>query len=637
MTDHNASEHPTPEQKTSFPSPDMQAMAATWTRNLADYAKSTTSEAKLPNLERLVMNLARIIERSQQLVRRFISNQLDKDINFHIPDPDIVSKAFVELGRRMLAEPDTLVNAQIDFWRDWMMLWQTAIQQATGQTTEPFIKPDPNDKRFKDKAWSEIFIFDFIKQSYLLVARHLHRTVISVEGLDAKTAHKVDFFTQQFIDAMSPTNFAMTNPQVIKATLESGGENLLRGLANLLDDLERGEGKLRIKMSRPDVFELGVNIAVTPGKVIYQTELMQLIQYQPTTATVYQRPLLIIPPWINKFYILDLRPDNSFVRWATDQGFTVFVTSWVNPDERLQEVDFDTYISDGILAALDAITKATGESQINAIGYCIGGTLLCSTLAYLSVKNDHRIISATCLTTLLDFSDVGQMAVFVDEEQFHHVAKGMEIKGYLDSYHMAGVFNMLRANDLIWHFVINNYLMGKEPFPFDLLYWNADTTRMPKRMHRFYLRHMYLDNKLRVPGGIVLLGTRIDLGKIKVPMYFLSAKDDHIAPWKSTYANTHLVGGEVRFVLGASGHIAGVVNHPNAKKYNYWTNETLPYVPDEWLQSAIAHQGSWWPDWLAWIQTYAGSKTIPARIPGDGELTPIEDAPGSYVKVRSNI
>jgi polyhydroxyalkanoate synthase len=375
---------------------------------------------------------------------------------------------------------------------------------------------------------------------------------------------------------------------------------------------------------------------VTPGKVVYQTQLMQLLQYNPSTDKVFKHPLLIIPPWINKYYILDLRPENSLVKWATDQGFTVFVISWINPDERLAEMGFEHYLSEGTLAALDAIEQATGEREVNAVGYCIGGTLLFCTLGYLAATKNKRIRSATALTTLLDFTKVGELSVFIDEKQFAHIDKGMERRGFLEGYHMAGVFTLLRANDLIWSFVIRNYLMGEEPFPFDLLFWNADSTRMPKAMHTFYLRNMYLDNKLKDPGGVSFLGVPIDLGEIKTPVFFLSTKEDHIAPWRSTYAGTRLPGGPVQFVLGESGHIAGVINPPAAKpKYGYWTHERLAATPDEWLENAERHTGSWWPHWLEWIKPHAGPQNVPARVPGDGKLKPLEDAPGSFVRVMS--
>ncbi len=476
-------------------------------------------------------------------------------------------------------------------------------------------------------------MFDFIKQSYLLSARYVQDVVTHVDGLDPKTAQKVDFYSRQFVDAMSPSNFLFTNPEVLRKTAESGGENLLKGLNNLLTDLERGKGQLRIKMTDTEAFKFGENIAITPGKVVYQNDLMQLIQYAPATDKVLKRPLLIGPPWINKFYILDLRPRNSFVRWAVSQGHTVFIISWVNPDEHLAEKSFGDYMTEGYLAALDAIEQATGEREVNAIGYCLGGTLLASTLAWMAAKGDDRIKSATFFVTMMDFHEAGELGVFIDEEQLKSLEDKMNQRGYLEGSEMATTFNMLRANDLIWSFVVNNYLLGNEPFPFDLLYWNSDSTRMPARMHSFYLRKMYQENLLAQPGGITLNGEAIDLGRIRTPSYFLSTREDHIAPWKSTYRGTQLLGGEKRFVLAASGHIAGVVNPPDSGKYNHWINTDLPPDAESWFQGATEMAGSWWPDWQRWI-TALDKTQVKARKPGDGKLKPIEDAPGSYVAVR---
>jgi len=405
-------------------------------------------------------------------------------------------------------------------------------------------------------------------------------------------------------------------------------------LSNLLTDLEQGKGKLRIKMTDMDAFTLGENIGVSPGKVVYQNELMQLIQYTPTTEKVLKRPLLIAPPWINKFYILDLRPKNSFVRWAVSQGHTVFMISWVNPDEHLAEKGFEDYMRDGYLAALDAIEKATGEREVNAIGYCLGGTLLSSTLAYMKAKGDERIKTATFFVTMMDFAEAGELGVFIDEEQLRALEEKMNKRGYLEGSEMATTFNMLRANDLIWSFVVNNYLLGNEPFPFDLLYWNADSTRMPARMHSFYLRKMYQENLLAQPNGISLSGVPIDLRRIDVPAYFLSTREDHIAPWKSTYKGTQLLSGPKRFVLAASGHIAGVVNPPEGGKYGHWVGTELPPSAEGWLESATEIAGSWWPDWQRWVTSY-GNDMVPARQPGAGKLKAIEDAPGSYVRVKA--
>ena len=401
---------------------------------------------------------------------------------------------------------------------------------------------------------------------------------------------------------MAPSNFVLTNPEVLRATIDSGGENLVNGLKHVLEDLERGKGRLMIKMTDLDAFEVGGNIAVTPGKVVFQNDLMQLIQYVPTTEKVQRRPLLIIPPWINKYYILDLRPDNSFVKWAASQGHTVFVISWVNPDERLAQKTFEDYMLEGPLAALDAMEQATGEREANVIGYCLGGTLLASTLAYMAVKGDDRFKSATYFVTMTDFAEAGELSVFIDEEQLGALEERMNEHGYLEGSDMATTFNMLRANDLIWSFVVNNYLLGKEPFPFDLLYWNSDSTRMPAAMHAYYLRNMYQENKLIEPGALELAGVPIDLRKIKTPAFLLSTKEDHIAPWKSTYAATQIYHGPVKFVLSASGHIAGVINPPGKAKYGHWENAKLPKSPDDWLAAAKYVDGSWWPTWEKWVE-----------------------------------
>jgi polyhydroxyalkanoate synthase len=475
----------------------------------------------------------------------------------------------------------------------------------------------------------------FLHQAVLPAGRRLdsgHGRQTS-KGFDDKTKKKAEFYTRQFIDAMSPSNFALTNPEVVRATIESGGENLINGLKNMLDDLERGKGKLSIRMTDLNAFELGKNVATTPGKVIYQNEMIQLLQYDPSTPDVFKKPLLIFPPWINKFYIMDLRPKNSLIKWAVDQGFTVFLMSWINPDEKMADKAFDDYLKDGPLAALDAIEQATGEHEVNALGYCLGGTLLAVTNAYLAAKGDPRISSGTHLTTMLDFSQPGELEVFIEEEQISSLEKRMEQRGFLDGSEMATTFSMLRANDLIWSFFINNYLLGKDPFPFDLLYWNSDSTRMPARMHSFYLRNMYQHNRLKDPGGITLLDTPIDLTKVKVPTYFLSAIEDHISPWKSNYAGTLLFNGPVKFVLSGSGHIAGPINPPAANKYFFWTNPKQVADPDEWLKDAKQTEGSWWPDWCKWLSKNSGEK-IPARVPGTGKLPVIEDAPGSYVKMR---
>ena len=586
-----------------------------------------------PDPERLYEAMGRITEQSGRIMQSFIERQANEPREFNPLAPAVVSKAYQALWQQMLTDPRRLVEAQVALWQDYAKLWENTARRMAGEEVEPAVTPEPGDRRFRDEAWSENPLYDHIKQSYLLASKFMLSTVRETEGLDAHTAHKVDFYTRQFIDALAPTNFAMTNPEVARRTVETGGENLVQGLSNMLEDLERGQGRLRVRMTDLEKFRLGENVAVTPGKVVFENDLMQLIQYAPATETVRRRPLLIVPPWINKYYILDLRPKNSFIKWAVDQGHTVFVISWVNPDERLAGKTMDDYLLEGPVAALEAVGKATGETRVNAIGYCLGGTLLAATLAYLKAADRRPSIeSATFFTTMVDFAEPGELGVFIDEEQLALVEESMKDKGYFDGAKMAEAFNLLRANDLIWSFVINNYLMGKDPFPFDLLYWNSDSTRMPREMHSAYLRDMYQDNRLREPGGITLDGVPIDLSSIDVPVYILSTREDHIAPWKSTYAATRLYGGPIRFVLAMSGHIAGVVNPPAANKYGHFTGE-LAETPDAWLEAATAHEGSWWPDWDAWVSGHDDGE-VPAREPGAGALPAIEDAPGRYVKVR---
>jgi polyhydroxyalkanoate synthase subunit PhaC len=582
--------------------------------------------------EQLARQIADIAKKSQHLVGEFLQRQAAQE-GIGMASPLAIGAAFLEMTARLMSDPSRLVQAQLSLWNDYMTLWQRTAQRFLGGETAPLIEPAQGDRRFRDPAWDENTLFDFIKQSYLLSARWLQNTVHKVEGIDERTARKIDFYTRQFVDALAPSNFLMTNPEVLRATIESRGENLLQGLKNLLDDLERGKGRLSISMTDMTAFRIGENIAVTPGKVVFQNDLMQLIQYAPATGMVKLRPLLIIPPWINKFYILDLRPANSFIRWAVGQGHTVFVISWVNPDEHLAAKTFGDYMREGSLAALDAIEQAIGEREANLIGYCLGGTLLACTLAYMAAKGDNRIKSATFLVTMVDFAEAGELSVFIDEEQLVSLEQRMNKKGYLEGRDMATTFNMLRANDLIWSFVVNNYLLGKSPFPFDLLYWNADSTRMPAAMHSFYLRNMYQENLLVKPGGVSLDGVPIDLTRIRTPAFVLSTREDHIAPWRSTYAATQIYKGPVKFVLSASGHIAGVVNPPGGR-YGHWQNDKNPPTPEEWLAGATQHPDSWWPSWEKWIARYAGGE-VPARQPGEGKLPPIEDAPGSYVKVRA--
>jgi polyhydroxyalkanoate synthase subunit PhaC len=598
---------------------------------MADQQNVDNAGKQASDPEALAASMTKIAERSQALVSGFLSNQSG---SLGMGDPLNVGNAFIELTQRMMANPAQMMQAQFQLWQDYMSLWQTTTQKMMGADVDPLHAPDREDRRFRDSEWDESIVFDYIKQSYLLSSRWLTNTVREVDGLDDKTAKKVDFYTRQFADALAPTNFLMTNPEVIRATVESGGENLVKGLENLLEDMERGDGQLRIRQTDETAFTLGGNVAVTPGKVVFQNDLMQLIQYEPVTKKVDKRPLLIMPPWINKYYILDLQPKNSFISWCVHQGLTVFVVSWVNPDSKLAKKSFEDYMLEGPLAALDAIEAATGEKEANVIGYCLGGTLLASTLAYMAAKKDKRFASATFFTALTDFTEPGQLGVFIDEEQIEALEERMEDEGgVLEGSSMATTFNMLRANDLIWSFVVHNYLLGKEPFPFDLLYWNSDSTRMPAEMHSFYLRKMYQENKLIEPGGIELAGVPIDLSKVDLPVFMLSTKEDHIAPWKSTYAATQIYKGPVQFCLAGSGHIAGVVNPPTVEKYGYWTSAKNPADPDKWFEGAKEHPGSWWPEWRKWLAKNAGGQ-VNARTPGNHKLKVIEAAPGSYASLR---
>lgn len=585
------------------------------------------------NWEELGKNLAVISERAQNVLKEFAEDSTKAEKLLPI-DPLNIAKAFSSLFTSWAAHPQQFWEAQSRLWQSHADLWQTAIQQVTDPDTEPYIAEGRRDKRFRDEGWQQNFIFNMIKQSYLVTAKWLQETVAETSGLGEQERKKVDFYTQQFVDAISPSNFMSTNPQVLKATMESNGENLIKGLENLLHDLERGHGKLAITQTDMDFFHVGENIATTPGKVVFQNEIFQLLQYTPSTEKVHKTPLLIFPPWINKFYILDLREDNSFIKWMVDKGYTVFVVSWVNPDASLSNKTFEDYMFQGIFEALDAVKAATGEEKVNTIGYCIGGTLLGATLAYMADQNIDRIKSATFFTAQVDFSEAGELLVFIDEDQLRAIEKEMDATGgYLEGTSMASTFNMLRSNDLIWSYVVNNYLLGKDPTRFDLLYWNADSTRMPKDLHLYYLRECYLKNSLS-QGQMILGGTALDLTKVKTPIFLQSGRDDHIAPYRSVYKASHLYSGPVEFMVAGSGHIAGVVNHPDAKKYQYWTNQDPGSSVDEWWEGAEEHPGSWWPYWEKWLRKKSGKK-VDARTPGDGDLDVLEDAPGSYVKVKA--
>lgn len=575
----------------------------------------------LPNPAEMAKTYAEVAQRASRLIGQFMEKKAQAGVD--VPADELgVARAFMDLSARLLANPYKLAQTQMNMMWDYFSLWQGSMMKMMGMpNATPVAAPKKDDKRFKDEEWEEHFLFDFMKQSYLIAARHIHDTVCCTEGLDEATQQKVNFFTRQYIDALSPSNFAMTNPEVFRETVKSNGQNLIKGLNNLLQDMEAGDGQLRIRMTDTNAFEMGKNVATTPGKVIFQNDLFQLIQYDPKTPDQFKKPLLIVPPWINKYYILDLREKNSLVNWATNQGHTTFIMSWVNPDEKLAEKSFEHYLLEGSVEALNQVCKQTGEDSVNMAGYCLGGTLLMTTLAYLTAKKDKRVNSATFFTTMIDFSDPGELGVFLDEGAVTGLEKRMNERGFLEGSEMAGTFNMLRANDLIWSFVVNNYLMGKDPFPFDLLYWNSDSTRMPAAMHSYYLRNMYLANLLKEPGGLTLGGVKIDISKVKTPCYFISTVEDHIAPWKSTYMGARLPSGPTKFVLGGSGHIAGIVNPPAANKYGYWINEAtdgnLPESPEDFLAGATQHAGSWWTHWHDWVTTLPGGDAKVKARPAD--------------------
>ncbi len=596
-------------------------------------SKQTKKNTKRQREEREVFTIINEINaKSLDAFQKFMARTPTRSIRA-MEHMSHMGRLYQKLMSKMMHNPNKLATMQMHYWQDYMKFWRNTALQWLDLPYDPVITASEEDRRFRSEQWQKHPYFSFIKRFYLLTAKHIQSVVNEVEGLDDKTAHQIEFYTRQFIDALSPTNFLGTNPDVLQKTIETRGKNLIKGLNNMLEDLERSEGQLRIKKTDLDAFKVGKNIATTPGDIIYQNDLMQLIQYKPTTKKVYQRPLLIIPPWINKYYILDLSQQNSMVKWLVDQGYTVFLISWVNPTKKHAYKDFSDYMLEGPISALDAIEQATGVKAVNAMGFCIGGTLLACTLAYNAVKKDHRIKSATYLATLLDFSEPGDMSAFIDEKQIQILEKRMNQKGYLDGGQMSMMFNMLRANDLIWSYFIKNYLQGEEPFPFDMLFWNADATNMPAKMHSTYLRSMYLKNCLVRKCKFELKGVDINLTKIKVPVYFLSTHHDHIAPWKTTYNGTQLHQGPVTFILGGSGHIAGVINPPENNKYCYYTNSELPKDPDQWLAYAKEHPGSWWPHWNNWLIKHSG-KLIPARNLKSGNLKVIEPAPGSYVKAR---
>ena len=587
------------------------------------------------NVELLSNNVARIIEEGGKALAAYMRPRETGRLT------DATSEEIVDVVRTLalvmeywMTDPKRVVELQANIGKAYFELWEMMVKRMAGETPPPVAAPDPRDKRFSDPEWSSNQFFDFLKQVYLLSVKWGNDLVRDTKGLDPLTQQKAEFYVRQIGNAIAPSNFLLTNPELLRETLASNADNLVRGMHNLAEDIAAGGGDLRIRQSDPSQFEVGRNLAVTPGKVIYENDLMQLIQYAPSTETVLARPLLIVPPWINKFYILDLTPEKSFIKWCVDQGFTVFCISWVNPDAHLARKSFADYMREGPLAALDVIEDVTGEKKVNAIGYCVGGTLLSITLAYMSEKKDDRIASATLFASQVDFAFSGDLKVFAaDEHQIEHVEREMAERGYLEGKKMANAFNMMRSNDLIWPYVINNYLKGKSPFPFDLLYWNSDATRMPAANHSFYLRNCYFENKLS-KGEMEVAGVRLNLKKVTVPIYNLATREDHIAPAKSVYVGSSAFGGPVKFVLSGSGHIAGVINPPSLNKYQFWTGEKPKGSDVEaWISKAREHPGSWWPDWLAWIKDQDATMAA-ARVPGGGKLEAIEDAPGSYVKMQ---
>ena len=590
---------------------------------------------KALDIEAFSRNLARLIEEGGKTLAAYLKPREEGKIKSEISEDvaDMV-RTLAQVIEYWLSDPQRAVELQAGLGAAYLDLWATAARRMTGDPSPPVVAADPKDKRFSDPEWSQNQFFDFLKQAYLLTTHWAEHLVKNAEGIDPHTRQKAEFYVKQIANAISPSNFVLTNPELLRETMSSNAENLVRGMHMLAEDIKAGHGNLRIRQSDGSIFEVGRNLALTPGKVVFQNELMQLIQYEATTTEVLKVPLLIVPPWINKFYILDLTPEKSFIKWCVDQGITVFVISWVNPDAKLAKKSFEQYMREGVITALDKVAEVTGEKKVHAIGYCVGGTLLAITLAWLAAKRKNRVVSATFFAAQVDFTYAGDLLVFVDEERIKQLETHMKEQGYLEASRMATAFNLLRSNDLIWPYVVNNYLRGKTPHPFDILFWNSDATRMPAANHVFYMRNCYLSNRL-ARGEMEIAGTTLDLRKVKVPVYNLATREDHIAPAKSVLFGSQYFGGPVTFVLAGSGHIAGVINPPGKPKYQYWTGgEACGSDVDMWLAKAQEHPGSWWPNWLEWIKT-RDAKTVPARAIGGGKLDPIEDAPGSYVKVKS--
>jgi polyhydroxyalkanoate synthase len=601
---------------------------------MTDPQGNQNGASAVPDFEAMSRNMALFIEGAGRAAAAYF-----KPIHEGRPPSGIPAEA-AEIVKTMgavaeswMSDPTRSFEAQSRLSQQFMSLWTSTLQKAQGENVQAVVVPAPKDKRFADTQWNENPVFDFLKQAYLITSRWADALVDDAEGIDEHTREKARFYLKQIASAVSPSNFVPTNPELLRETLKEAGANLVRGVSMFAEDVEAGGGSLRIRQSDSARFKVGVNVATTPGKVVFRNELMELIQYAPTTGKVFKRPLLIVPPWINKYYILDLNADKSFIRYAVSQGHTVFCISWVNPDASLADRDFEDYMRGGIFAALDAIEEATGEKKVNAIGYCVGGTLLAATLAYMAAKRDRRIGSATFFTAQVDFSFAGDLKVFIDEAQIAAMETSMKAKGFMDGPEMANVFNMLRPNDLIWPYIVNVYLKGQSPFPFDLLHWNSDATRLPAANHSFYLRSCYLENRL-AKGLIEFSGVRLDLKKIKLPVFNLATREDHIAPARSVFEGAKLFGGLVEFVLAGSGHIAGVVNPVSKPKYQFWSGKKPEGDLESWIAEAEEKPGTWWPYWADWIGAQSSTK-VPARQPGGGKLEPLADAPGTYVLVSS--
>lgn len=585
--------------------------------------------------EAFAINVARAMESGGKALAAYLKPRESGEVQDRPPaELTEVVKTFTSVAEYWLSDASRTSDLQTKLAKDYLDLWGSAVRRMAGQDAEPAIVPSPRDKRFADPEWKSNQFFDFVMQLYLLTTKWAQELVHEADGLDPATRRKAEFYVQQVTNALSPSNFVLTNPEVLRETVTSSGENLARGLKMLAEDIAAGKGMLKIRQSNPDNLVVGVNMATTPGKVIYQNEMMQLIQYEPTTEKVLRTPLLIVPPWINKFYILDLKPEKSYIKWCVDQGITVFVISWVNPDKRLGNKSWEDYMKEGVLTAMDVIEKITGEMKVHTAGYCVGGTMLATTLAWLAEKRRQRVSSATFFAAQVDFTHAGDLLVFVDEEQVAALEQDMKTAGVLEGSKMAMAFNMLRSNDLIWSYVVSNYLKGQQPSAFDLLHWNSDATRMTQANHSYYLRNCYLENRLST-GSMVLDNTLLDLSKVKVPVYNLATREDHIAPAESVLYGSQFFGGPVKYVLSGSGHIAGVVNPPASNKYQYWTNDNIKDVTvAEWMKGAQEHKGSWWPDWRQWLGGL-DPEEVPARSVGNEAFPPIEDAPGSYVRVRA--